>query len=79
MQTNPTTERHRAASKSPDVGKIRPGDQVRLYDAFFSAYHWHVVTETIIGARPMIKVDAYSTFISASLVSGHRKGGRRNG
>ncbi len=79
MQTNLTTERHRAASKSPAVGKIQPGDQVRIYDAFFSAYFWHRVDEVITGACPQIKVNGYDWFISASLVNGHRKGARRNG
>ncbi len=79
MSTNLTTERHRAASNCPAGGTIRPGDRVRIFDSFYAAYFWHRVDEVITGARPQIKVNAYSTFISASLVNGHRKGARRNG
>ncbi len=78
MQTNLTTERHRATSNSP-APLIRPGDRVRIFDSFYAAYFWHEVVETVTGARPLIKVDAYSTFISASLIAGHQKGARRNG
>jgi hypothetical protein len=52
----------------------RVGDRVRIFDGFYCAYHWHVVTEIITGAHPRIKVAAYDCFVSASLVNGHRKG-----
>jgi hypothetical protein len=58
---------------------IRPGDRVRIFDALHSAYHWHSVEEIITGHRPQIKVNGYSTFISASLIAGHQKGTRRHG
>ncbi len=79
MQTNPTTNRSTASSKCRGAATIRPGDQVRIYDSFHAAYHWHRVDEVITGACPQIKVNGYDWFISASLVNGHRKGGRRNG
>jgi hypothetical protein len=79
MQTNPTTNRSTASSKCRGAATIRPGDTVRLYDAFYGQYHWHRVDEVITGARPQIKVDAYESYISTSLVSGHRKGAKRNG
>ncbi len=77
MQTANYIRPHTGARKSAPL--IRPGDQVRLYDAFYGQYHWHEVVETVTGARPQIKVNGYDWFISASLVNGHRKGARRNG
>ncbi len=63
-----------AAQPAPRIGV---GDQVRIFDGLYCAYFWHVVTETITGAHPQIKVDAYSFYISAACVSGHRKGAKR--
>ncbi len=56
---------------------IQPGDRVRIFDGFYGQYFWHEVVETLSGAHPQIKVDAYSFYISAACVSGHRKGGKR--
>jgi hypothetical protein len=60
-----------AAQPAPRIGV---GDRVRIFDALYGQYFWHVVTETLSGAHPRIKVDAYDCYISASLVNGHRKG-----
>jgi hypothetical protein len=79
MQTASYIRPHTGASNCPAGGTIRPGDKVRIFDSFYAAYFWHEVSEVITGARPQIKVNAYSTFISTSLVNGHRKGARRNG
>jgi hypothetical protein len=62
---------------SQPAPRISVGDSVRIFDGFYDQYHWHVVTEIITGAHPRIKVDAYSFYISAACVSGHRKGGRK--
>ncbi len=57
--------------------RISVGDRVRLWDTLYGQYHWHVVTEVITGAHHQFKVDAYSFYISAACVSGHRNGGVR--
>lgn len=64
-----------AAAQPPP--NIQPGDRVRVFDGLYCAFFWHVVTETITGAHPQIKVAAYDCYISASLVNGHRKGGKQ--
>ncbi len=79
MQTNPITNRSTASSKYLAGETIRPGDKVRLYDGLHGQYHWHRVDDVINGSRTQIKVDGYDWYINASLVNGHRKGGRRNG
>ena len=76
MQTQSTTNRRTSSRVAPT---IRPGDKVRIFDALLSGYFWHEVSEIITGARPQIKVNGYSTFISAALIAGHQKGARRNG
>ncbi len=80
MQRHPITPQGREARGigiSQPVPRISVGDSVRIFDGFYDQYHWHVVTEIITGAHLQFKVDAYSFYISAACVSGHRKGGRK--
>ncbi len=63
-----------AAQPAPRIGV---GDRVRIFDALYGQYFWHVVAEIITGAHHRIKVDAYGFYISAACVSGHQKGGRK--
>lgn len=78
MQRHPITPQGREArALATSQPRIGVGDSVRIFDAFYGQFHWHVVTEIITGAHPRIKVDAYGFYISAALVSGHRKGGVR--
>ncbi len=66
-----------AVATSQPAPRIGVGDRVRIFDGLYCAYFWHEVTETITGARPQIKVNAYGFYIFAAHVSGHRKGGAR--
>ncbi len=66
-----------AIAAAQPAARIGVGDRVRIFDGFYCTYHWYVVTETLSGAHPRIKVDAYGFYISAACVSGHRKGGVR--
>jgi hypothetical protein len=80
MQRHPITPQGRETrgiATSQPTPRIAVGDSVRIFDAFYGQYHWHVVTEAITGAHPQFKVDAYGFYISAACVSGHRKGGAR--
>ncbi len=80
MQRHPITPQGREPREiatSQPAPRISVGDSVRIFDAFYDQYHWHVVTEIVTGAHHRIKVDAYSFYISAACVSGHRKGGQR--
>ncbi len=59
------------------AARISVGDRVRIFDGLYGQFFWHYVIEVITGAHPQFKVDAYSFYISAACVSGHRKGGKR--
>ncbi len=80
MQRHPITPQGRETRRIPpsqQAPRISVGDSVRIFDAFYGQYHWHVVTEIIAGAHHRIKVDAHGFYISVACVSGHRKGGRK--